>query len=41
MKKAPGVGNKKIQLTVLGKLFVSVFLINSVRDHSTIVAAFT
>ena len=36
VKKAPGVGNKKIQLTVLGKL-----LINRVRDHSTVVAAFT
>lgn len=40
VKKAPGVGNKKIQLTVLGKLFVSVLIINRVRDHSTIGAAF-
>lgn len=39
VKKAPGVGNKKIQLTVLGKLFVSVF-INRIRDHSTVGAAF-
>lgn len=30
VKKAPGVGNKKIQLTVLGKLFVLMLLITKV-----------
>lgn len=40
VKKAPGVGNKKIQLTVLGKLFVLMFLVNQVSSHSSVVAAF-
>lgn len=40
MKKAPGVGNKKIQLTVLGKFFVSVQLVNKVIQLGSVVAAF-
>ena len=40
VKKAPGVGNKKIQLTVLRKLFVLTFLVNWVSGHSTIVVTF-
>lgn len=40
VKKAPGVGNKKIQLTVLGKLFVLMLLVTRVIQHGSIVAAF-
>ena len=40
VKKAPGVGNKKIQLTVLRKLFVLTFLVNWVSGHSTRVVTF-
>lgn len=38
VKKAPGVGNKKIQLTVLGKLFTLMLLINKMGGHGMIVA---
>ena len=40
VKKAPGVGNKKIQLAVLGKLFSLMLLINRVSGHGRIAAAF-
>lgn len=40
VKKAPGVGNKKIQLKVLGKLFILMLLINPVGGHSMTIAAF-
>lgn len=40
VKKAPGVANKKIQLRVLGKLFVITLLINRVSGHSVIAEVF-
>ena len=36
VKKAPGVGNKKIQLTVLGKLFVLMVLVKRVVQHGSV-----